>query len=44
MNVARALARQIQRTCQAEGMSIWICLDLFAPLFASRQKVENKLL
>ena len=24
--------------------SDWVCLDLFAPLFASRQKVENKLL
>ena len=35
MNVARALVRQIQR-------SIWICLDLFAPLFASRQKAENQ--
>jgi hypothetical protein len=21
----------------------WVCLDFFAPLFASRQKVENKL-
>jgi hypothetical protein len=26
----------------AKQRSIWVCLDLFAPLFASRQKVENK--
>jgi hypothetical protein len=27
----------------AKRRSIRVCLDLFAPLFASRQKVENQL-
>lgn len=35
MNVLCAVARQIQR-------SIWICLELFDPLFLSREIVETR--
>jgi hypothetical protein len=44
MNVTRVQAWQKQRTCQAKGMSICFWLELFAPLFLSKEKVESTLL
>ena len=39
------MQKEVGCCCALAGQntrSDWVCLDLFAPLFASRQKVENK--